>query len=152
MILSLDPPKFDLESYIANYTGMYMEFESLPIQKKETDKTIESGRTRFDRLFQIGTCSTVLSTEALKAAVIEAKSGKDIGRYERAVRALAEVAPSESEAMMDTPWALHMQKVIKAETDRLEHELKGYKNNLIKESIRVRVWDMGCNRAGDRTV
>jgi hypothetical protein len=25
----------------------------------------------------------------------------------------------------------------KAETTRLEHELKGYKNNLIKESIRV---------------
>jgi hypothetical protein len=26
------------------------------------------------------------------------------------------------------------------EQDRLEHELKSYKNNLIKESIRVREW------------
>ena len=31
-----------------------------------------------------------------------------------------------------------MGKQSKAETDRLELELKGYKNNLIKESIRVR--------------
>lgn len=30
-----------------------------------------------------------------------------------------------------------MTKQTKGETDRLELELKGYKNNLIKESIRV---------------
>lgn len=95
------------------------------------------GRTRFNRLLLIGTCSTHLSTEALKLAVAEAKSGKDISRYERAVRALAEVAPNESEATLDTEWVDRMQKLIKAETDRLEHELRGYKNNLIKESIRV---------------
>lgn len=95
------------------------------------------GRTRFDRLYLIGTCSTHLSTEALKAAVSEAKSGKDISRYERAVTALAQVAPGESEAKRDIDWVEHMHKVVKVETDRLEHELKGYKNNLIKESIRV---------------
>lgn len=39
-----------------------------------------------------------------------------------------------------------MQKMVKAETDRLEHELRGYKNNLIKESIRVRrlCWGIGA--------
>lgn len=88
-------------------------------------------------MYLIGTCSTHLSAEALKAAIAEAKSGKDIGRYEQAVAALAEVAPHESEATPDTKWIDHMQKVVKAETDRLEHELRGYKNNLIKESIRV---------------
>lgn len=95
------------------------------------------GRTRFDRLYLIGTCSTHLSTEALKAAVSEAKSGKDISRYERAVTALAQAAPGEIEAKRDIDWVERMHKVVKAETDRLEHELKGYKNNLIKESIRV---------------
>ncbi|GAD94163.1 COP9 signalosome subunit 1 (CsnA), putative [Paecilomyces variotii No. 5] len=118
-----DPPKFDLESYIANYTG----------------------RTKFDRLFLIGTCSTYLSTEALKAAVTDAKSGKDVGRYEKAVRALAEVAPNESEAILDTEWVDRTQKLVKAETDRLEHELKGYKNNLIKESIRMGNEDLGAH-------
>lgn len=88
-------------------------------------------------MYLIGTCSTYLATEALKAAIAEAKSSKDVGRYERAVAALAEVAPTESEATFDTEWIDRTRKVVKAETDRLEHELKGYKNNLIKESIRV---------------
>lgn len=116
-----DPPKFELESYIANYTG----------------------KTKFDRLYLIGTCSTHLSTEALKAAIAEAKSGKDVLRYERAITALADVAPNESEAKRDIAWVEHMNKVVKAETDRLEHELKGYKNNLIKESIRMGNEDLG---------
>ena len=95
------------------------------------------GRTKFNRLFLIGTCSTYLSNEALKAAIIEAKSSKDVSRYERAVRALADVAPYEAEATPDKEWVDRTRKVVKAETDRLEHELRGYKNNLIKESIRV---------------
>ncbi|KAA8642285.1 COP9 signalosome complex subunit 1 [Aspergillus tanneri] len=116
-----DPPKFELESYIANYTG----------------------RTRFNRLFLIGTCSTYLSIEALKSAIAEAKSNKDVSRYERTVRALAEVAPNDAEATLDKDWVDRMNKVVKAETDRLEHELKGYKNNLIKESIRMGNEDLG---------
>ncbi|KKK13951.1 COP9 signalosome complex subunit 1 [Aspergillus ochraceoroseus] len=119
--LFIDPPKFELESYIANYTG----------------------RTRFNRLFLIGTCSTYLSVEALKAAVAEAKSGKDVSRYERAVQALAEAAPNEAEAAIDMDWAERLHKVVKTETDRLEHELRGYKNNLIKESIRMGNEDLG---------
>ncbi|KAE8382235.1 26S proteasome subunit RPN7-domain-containing protein [Aspergillus bertholletiae] len=116
-----DPPKFELESYIANYTG----------------------RTKFNRLFLIGTCSTHLSVEALKAAIVEAKSSKDVSRYERAAHALADVAPYETEATLDKEWVDRTRKVVKAETDRLEHELRGYKNNLIKESIRMGNEDLG---------
>lgn len=105
-----------------------------------------AGRTRYNRLYLIGTCSTYLSVEALKAAISEAKSGKDVSRYESAVQALAEVAPNEPEAKRDGEWVDRMQKMVKAETDRLEHELRGYKNNLIKESIRVRrlCWGIGA--------
>ncbi|KAL3479032.1 CSN complex subunit 1 [Aspergillus californicus] len=116
-----EPPKFELETYIANYTG----------------------RTRFNRLFLIGTCSTYLAADALKAAVAEAKSGKDVSRYERAVQALTEISQSEAEAVIDREWAERSLKVVKTETDRLEHELKGYKNNLIKESIRMGNEDLG---------
>ncbi|OAX83217.1 hypothetical protein ACJ72_02417 [Emergomyces africanus] len=124
-----EPPKFDLESYISNYTG----------------------RTKFARLYLIGTCSTVLSVEALKMAVAEAKNGKDVNSYARAVEALARVAPQDPEAKLDTAWVDHTSKVVKAETDRLEHELKGYKNNLIKESIRMGNEDLGhhYHRIGD---
>jgi COP9 signalosome complex subunit 1 len=97
----------------------------------------QKGRTRFNRLYLIGTCSSYLAVDALKAAIAEAKSGKDVARYLRAVQALADVAPNEPEATIDSDWVERSQKVVKAETDRLEHELRGYKNNLIKESIRV---------------
>ncbi|KAL6239329.1 CSN complex subunit 1 [Aspergillus navahoensis] len=124
-------PKFELESYIANYTG----------------------RTRFNRLYLIGTCSSYLAVEALKAAIAEAKSGKDVSRYLRAVQALADVAPSEPEATIDREWVERSQKVVKAETDRLEHELRGYKNNLIKESIRMGNEELGqhYHQIGDLT-
>ncbi|EGE83463.1 COP9 signalosome subunit 1, variant [Blastomyces dermatitidis ATCC 18188] len=124
-----EPPKFDLESYISNY----------------------SGRTKFARLYLIGACSTFLSVEALKMAVADAKGGKDVNSYTDAVEALARVAPQDPEAKLDAAWVDHTSKVVKAETDRLEHELKGYKNNLIKESIRMGNEDLGhhYHRIGD---
>ncbi|KAL4927834.1 COP9 signalosome complex subunit 1 [Aspergillus undulatus] len=126
-----EPPKFELESYIANYTG----------------------RTRFNRLYLIGTSSSYLAVEALRAAVAEAKSGKDVSRYLRAVLALAAAAPNDPEATVDRDWADRLQRVVKSETNRLEHELKGYKNNLIKESIRMGNEDLGqhYHQAGDLT-
>ncbi|KAJ6009849.1 hypothetical protein N7522_004865 [Penicillium canescens] len=116
-----DAPKFDLETYISNY----------------------SGRTRYDRLYLIGTCSTVLSIDALKAAIAEAKSSKDVSRYEKAVRALAEVAPTDPSASLDNAWIQSTQRYVRTQTERLEHELRGYKNNLIKESIRMGNEDLG---------
>lgn len=67
----------------------------------------------------------------------EAKKGKDVERYEKAVEALAEAAPNDVQAVLDTAWTAHTSKLAKVETERMELELKGYKNNLIKESIRV---------------
>lgn len=96
------------------------------------------GRTRYDRLYLIGTCSPLLSIDALKAAIAEARSSKDVSRYERAVRALAEVAPNDPDASLDAAWVQETNRYVQTQTERLEHELRGYKNNLIKESIRVR--------------
>ena len=97
-----------------------------------------TGRTRYSRLRLIGTSSTYLCLEALKSAVIEAKKGKDVGRYEIAVSTLAEAAPGDSYATLDTAWVERTKHAVKVETDKIELELRGYKNNLIKESIRVR--------------
>ena len=96
-----------------------------------------AGKTRFDRLYLVGSTSSYLYLEALKGAIAEAKRGKDVGRYEIAVATLREIAPNDPDAMPDLGWIDKMNKQVKAETDRLELELKGYKNNLIKESIRV---------------
>ena len=113
---SLEPPKLDLDQYIANYRG----------------------RTRFHRLYHIGKTSSYLAPEALKQAVLEAKRGLDVSLYQKAVAVLAEVAPNEPEARLDSAWVDRTELAVKKETVRLEQELKGYKNNLIKESIRVR--------------
>lgn len=54
-----------------------------------------------------------------------------------AVAAIHEIIPGDPNATPDVAWREKINKQIKAESDRLETELKGYKNNLIKESIRV---------------
>ncbi|KAK4123436.1 PCI-domain-containing protein [Parathielavia appendiculata] len=114
-IIVKDPPKFDLDLYIQNYKG----------------------RTRFDRLFLIGRSSVPLCVDALKAAIAEAKRGKDTQRYREAVECLRIAAPSEPEATFDQAWLEAQEAANQIETNRLLTELKGYKNNLIKESIRM---------------
>lgn len=99
--------------------------------------TQNSGRTRYDRLFLIGTSSVPLCVDALKAAVAEAKRGRDIKRYNDAVDFLRLVAPGEPEAQVDQAWLNSTEKANKSETQRLTTELKAYKNNLIKDSVRV---------------
>lgn len=95
------------------------------------------GRTRFDRLLLIGKTSVYLCVDALKAAVIEAKGGSDVSRYREAWECLRQVAPDDPDAQRDDAWIEKTEMENKAETARLENELKGYRNNLIKESIRV---------------
>ena len=81
--------------------------------------------------------STQLYLEALQAATSEAKRGKDVRLYETVVSALRDIVPEDPRSTFDIAWVDRTTKEVKAETDRLELELKGYKNNLIKESIRV---------------
>ncbi|CZS94028.1 hypothetical protein WAI453_001372 [Rhynchosporium graminicola] len=116
-----EQPKFDLESYLSNYKG----------------------RTRLERLLLIGICSSVLSVDALKLAVREAKQGKDIKQYLEAQNHLEAVGPNESEAQRDLVWMEKTERLNHMESQRLEAELKGYKNNLIKESIRMGNEDLG---------
>lgn len=85
----------------------------------------------------VGRSSVPLCVDALKAAIAEAKRGKDTHRYREAVECLRVAAPSEPEARFDQAWLEAQEAANKIETNRLLAELKGYKNNLIKESIRV---------------
>lgn len=116
-----DPPKLDLETYLGNY----------------------SGRTRYERLYLIGTQSTYLGVDALKLAVKEAKKGQDTKRYVDAQTQLANIAPTEPEVVPDTAWLTKTTKQNAVDAQNLEGQLKGYKNNLIKESIRMGNEDLG---------
>ncbi|KAL8774676.1 MAG: hypothetical protein Q9209_000615 [Squamulea sp. 1 TL-2023] len=124
-----DLPKFDLDQYIANYKG----------------------KTRIDRLLLIGTTAPLLSSEALKAATTEAKQGRDVSKYNAVIAAMREILSGDVNTAPDLAWMDRTNKQVKAESDRLEAELKGYKNNLIKESIRMGYDDLGqhYHRIGD---
>lgn len=109
-------PKFELASYISNYKG----------------------RTILTRLYLIASCCPPLREEAAKLLVIEAKRGNDTTIYQDAVSLLNKSKPpSDAGTGLDMAWLERKEKQNAAETARLESELKGYKNNLIKESIRV---------------
>ncbi|KAL6703705.1 hypothetical protein ACN47E_009399 [Coniothyrium glycines] len=116
-----DPPKFDLDSYIANYAGF----------------------TRSDRLHHIGSHSPYLAVDAYRLAITEAKKGKNVSLYTGLVEEFSGIAPQDSAALTDTAWAEKKTRDTQQEQDRLEHELKSYKNNLIKESIRMGNEDLG---------
>lgn len=69
--------------------------------------------------------------------MIEAKKGIDTSRYREAWDCIRIAAPGEPEAIRDDAWIAKVDQANDAETKELEVLLKGYKNNLIKESIRV---------------
>ncbi|KAJ2906191.1 26S proteasome subunit RPN7 [Zalerion maritima] len=120
-IIVQETPKLDLDLYMQNYKG----------------------RTRCERLIFIGACSVALRVEALKAAVSEAKQGKDVSRYKKACALLQQVAPSEPEAQVDSEWVSRVNHENNSESKRLSDQLSGYKHNLIKESIRMGLDELG---------
>ncbi|PHH61126.1 hypothetical protein CDD81_743 [Ophiocordyceps australis] len=120
-IIVNEQPKFDLDLYLQNYCG----------------------RSRFDRLILIGTSCVPLCVDALQAAVSEAMTGRDVERYIKACQYLRSAAPGDVEGEVDEEWIQSMEIDNKLETQRLEDELKGYKNNLIKETIRMGHEDLG---------
>lgn len=85
----------------------------------------------------IGQSSVPLCADALKAAVIEAKSGRNVKAYVTAQELLQRVAPTQPEAKLDQAWVDKTEKENQGKTRELEAQLKTYKNNLVKESIRV---------------
>ncbi|EDN97703.1 hypothetical protein SS1G_12557 [Sclerotinia sclerotiorum 1980 UF-70] len=121
-------------------TSMYPPISPTMSRKKAL---VVTGRTRLERLYLIGVTSTFLGVEALKILIKEAKQGKDVTIYMDAYAALAKVAPNEPEAFRDDQWIDATNKSNAAEAARLEAQLKGYKNNLIKESTRMGNEDLG---------
>lgn len=53
------------------------------------------------------------------------------------------LAPDERLAQTDMDWVENTTRRARSDTEKLEHELKTYKNNLIKESIRMGQEDLG---------
>ncbi|KAI7023334.1 hypothetical protein KC355_g1749, partial [Hortaea werneckii] len=111
---ALPPPTFDLETWASNYEGAL-----LPL-----------------RLAHIAIHCPALSHQSMTTAVSAAKKGKDVQLY----TGLCELAKQLGHSDLATPdaeWVTKQEEGNRRETSRLEGELRGYKNNLIRESIRM---------------
>lgn len=58
-------------------------------------------------------------------------------RYKLVVEQLNKLAPDDPEAVMDEEWVEKTSRRVANSTEKIEADLKSYKHNLIKESIRV---------------
>lgn len=117
---SLPAPTFDLESWAANYSGPL-----LPL-----------------RLAHIAAHCPPLSRRALELGIDSAKRGKDTHVYRRLVDIAATLGQAVEE---DAEWVARQDDTNKRELARLEGELRGYKNNLIRESIRMGQEDLATH-------
>lgn len=109
-------PNWDLDQYIVNYKG----------------------HAQIHRLRFIALKSTTYTVEALKLAVRFIKETTlNVGLYQETVSQLQQHNPTLPEATLDQAWMDHTIRSSKLTVEKLEAELKNYKNNLIKESIRV---------------
>jgi COP9 signalosome complex subunit 1 len=112
-------PTWDLDQYMLNY----------------------SGHGQIHRLRFIAQKSQPLQADALKHAIRLIKETTfNVPLYQATVDQLRlSLDPSAPQyAPVDDPaWVDQTLRITKSTADKLEAELKNYKNNLIKESIRV---------------
>jgi COP9 signalosome complex subunit 1 len=109
-------PNWDLDQYILNYHG----------------------HGQIHRLRFIASKSSTLQVDALKLAIRLIKDTTlNVSLYQETVDQLRLVDSNSEESVLDRPWAENATRSTKITTEKLEAELKNYKNNLIKESIRV---------------
>ena len=75
----------------------------------------------------------------------ESKSSTDPEIYITFTNLLHELDPSSELGIPDMDWVERKKKENQRETEKLESELRGYKNNLIKESIRMGQEDLASH-------
>ncbi|KAF2485886.1 hypothetical protein BDY17DRAFT_309174 [Neohortaea acidophila] len=119
---NLPAPTFDLETWASNYEGPL-----LPL-----------------RLAHVATHCPPLSQQSLDLAITAAKRGKDVLLYNRLYEIAEKLGVSGLE-QKDEEWMQRQEEGNKRELARLEGELRGYKNNLIRESIRMGQEDLAMH-------
>ena len=126
----LPAPTFDLESWANNYEG------TRPILFVHQPHSLLAGALLPLRLAHIATHCPPLARQSLSLAIAAAKKGKDVPLYSR-LHDTASRLGMQDLAKVDQDWMSRQEEANRRELARLEGELKGYKNNLIRESIRM---------------
>jgi len=128
---TVDSPTMDLDVYMANYKG----------------------QTKLMRLLFIAKHCPNLAEDSLRLAIAAAKKTHNTELYKEIMRKLTEVysqrnAESVAEGqeyppVVDQGWIESTEKKAQSKLEKLETDLKFYKNNSIKESIRRGHDDLG---------
>ena len=143
-----DAHPFDLDSYIAGYTG-----KTTLMLKRNTHGSC-TGRTAVDRLLTIIASCPAIAPQALKLAFSHLYRLRDPSLVQAALSAYVSATalpegqglpPAGEVVDVDTAWIEEVTKKNVAERTKLEVELKTYTNNMIKESIRVRITPFVCD-------
>ncbi|KAG8741805.1 hypothetical protein FRC10_002404 [Ceratobasidium sp. 414] len=117
-----DQHPFDLELYIASYTG----------------------QAAIKRLRFIASNSTTLQADALRLAIEQTKAANlDANLYHQLINEYNALPSVHTQIPLDHEWMTKVRTVKEAEGDRLQVELKTYTTNLIKESTRMAHRDLG---------
>jgi hypothetical protein len=115
----IESPSLDLEVYANNY----------------------SGHTKIDRLVFIAERCPSLAIEAYNLALIDLKKEPNLNtqKYLSILNKLNELLLSRGETSVsqDSAWTEAVNRTVSTQQQKLENDLKNYRNNMIKESIRV---------------
>ncbi len=114
----LSESTLDLDNYISNYEG----------------------HAKIDRLIYVGDKCTALRIEAYKAAIhVLMRSTVNLNLYNQLVAKLNHELAEQNipQVDVDIEWISKTANYLNTKLERLESDLIGYKQNMIKESIRV---------------
>ncbi|KAJ3105461.1 cop9 signalosome complex subunit [Phlyctochytrium planicorne] len=105
-----------------------------------------SGFSKIKRLEFLAQVCPPLQLDALKMALVETKAKtQSVAKYNVILQTLNGLLVLSNTAPVDpdVEWMDSTSKYVRTQLEKLEAELKNYKNNLIKESIRMGHQDLG---------
>jgi COP9 signalosome complex subunit 1 len=115
-----------------------------PNQLTAKPLTLPPGSLLPLRLAHISIHCPPLARQALSLAIAAAKKGKNVPLYSRLHDIASRLGFSDL-ATTDADWVARQDEANKRELVRLEGELRGYKNNMIRESTRMGQEDLAVH-------
>lgn len=115
-----------------------------PLTLSQYSPSPPSGAILLLRLAHVAIHCPSLAQQSITMAVTAGKNGKDTQLYLQLCDLASKLGMQEP-AQPDTTWVEKQDEGNRRELARLEGELRGYKNNLIRESIRMGQEDMASH-------
>jgi COP9 signalosome complex subunit 1 len=114
----------------------FNKWKNLKASKLTEVDRVKLGTSKVARLIFLAEHSKS-PLDAYKLALSELESTRNVNLYVKVLDQIRALNPSEIDEMVVNEWISQTRKSNQATLAKLESELRNYKNNLIKESIRV---------------